>query len=217
MTKKGFSKELFAKAPLIGIVRGLAFEEVTAVLPLYRDAGLTTVEITMNTAGAEDLIRYALEHYGADLNIGAGTVCTEKDLENALEAGAEFIVTPIVDEGVIRACVAHGVPIFPGAFTPSEIYKAWSLGATMVKLFPATSLGTQYLKDLKGPLPQIPLVPTGGVGLENLAHFLEAGAAVAGIGSQLFDKKRIKQQDWAGLEAHFDAFVQALSHAKPMK
>ncbi len=210
MSKPVFSPELFAQAPIVGIARGLSADAIAQILPRYREAGLTTLEITMNTPDAEALIRYALEHYGDSLNIGAGTVCTTDDLDRALAAGAQFIVTPILDESVVRACVARGVPIFPGAFTPSEIYRAWALGASMVKVFPCTSLGPAYIRDLKGPLNPIKLLPTGGVSLTNMTQFFEAGADGLGIGSELVDKALIKAQDWSGLTAHFQKFLAQL-------
>lgn len=211
MSEHSFSWELFNKAPLVGIIRNVSPDDLKRILPIYREAGLTTVEITMNTPGATDMIRYALEneHYG--LNIGAGTVCTKEDLELALEAGAQFIVTPVISKKVIKSCVKKGIPVFPGAFTPTEIYNAWSLGASMVKIYPATSLGPEYIKDLKAPMNQLKLLPTGGVGLENMAAFLKTGANGLGIGGQLFDKELIKNKNWDGLKAHFLQFVQKLA------
>src|SRR6185437_10684406 len=135
----------FLKLPVVGIVRNITIEDLGSILPLYQEAGLSTMEITMNTPGAEQMIRYATEQYGFELNIGAGTVCNQRELEKALRAGARFIVTPITDEHVIRICRQEAVPVFAGAFTPAEIYKAWEAGADMVKIFPATSLGTQYI------------------------------------------------------------------------
>ncbi|MHA4740252.1 bifunctional 4-hydroxy-2-oxoglutarate aldolase/2-dehydro-3-deoxy-phosphogluconate aldolase [Dyadobacter sp. MSC1_007] len=211
MSEHSFSWELFNKAPLVGIIRNVSPEDLKSILPIYREAGLTTVEITMNTPGATDMIRYAIEneHYG--LNIGAGTVCTKEDLDLALEAGAQFIVTPVISKKVIKSCVKKGIPVFPGAFTPTEIYNAWTLGASMVKIYPATSLGPEYIKDLKAPMNQLKLLPTGGVGLENMAAFLKAGANGLGIGGQLFDKDLIKNKNWDGLKAHFLQFVQKLA------
>ncbi|MCE6992144.1 bifunctional 4-hydroxy-2-oxoglutarate aldolase/2-dehydro-3-deoxy-phosphogluconate aldolase [Dyadobacter sp. CY323] len=211
MGKDQFSEELFRKAPLVGIIRNVALEDVKQILPIYREAGLTTIEITMNTPGATEMIRYALANESDGLNIGAGTVCTKDDLEAALEAGAQFIVTPVINKKVIKSCVKKKVPIFPGAFTPTEIYNAWTLGATMVKIYPATSLGPEYIKDLKAPMNQLKLLPTGGVGLENMTAFLKAGANGLGIGGQLFDKKMIQEKNWDGLKNHFREFVQKLS------
>lgn len=208
MSERTFSWELFNKAPLVGIIRNVSPEDVKRILPIYREAGLTTVEITMNTPGATDMIRYAMEneHYG--LNIGAGTVCTKDDLDAALDAGAQFIVTPVLSKKVVKSCVKKGVPVFPGAYTPTEIFNAWSLGASMVKIYPATALGPGYIKDLKAPMNQLKLLPTGGVSLENMEAFLKAGANGLGIGGQLFDKKLIQDKNWDGLKAHFLQFAQ---------
>lgn len=207
MSQHTFSWELFSKAPIVGIIRGLSAEDIDHILPVYREAGLTTIEITMNTAGAATSIQNAIKHHPEGLNIGAGTVCTLDDLDQALDAGAQFIVTPIIDKKVIKACVKRGVPIFPGAFTPSEIYKAWSLGASMVKVYPATSLGPEYIKDVKAPLNQLKLLPTGGVSLDNMAAYFNAGADGLGIGSHLFDKVLIQAKNWPGLKAHLQDFV----------
>ena len=210
MSQPVFSWALFAKVPIVGIVRNIPLDDVTQLLPIYREAGLTTIEITMNTPGAESIIRYALDHHAGGLNIGAGTVCTLDDLDKALAAGAQFIVTPVTDKKVIRACVKQGIPIFPGAFTPTEVYKAWTLGASMVKVFPTTALGPDYIKDLKAPLNQIKLLPTGGVTLYNIGQFLKAGADGLGIGSPLFDKALIQQKNWVDLKEHFQKFVRQL-------
>lgn len=211
MSERTFSWELFNKAPLVGIIRNVSPEDVKRILPIYREAGLTTVEITMNTPGATDMIRYALEneHYG--LNIGAGTVCTNEDLDAALEAGAQFVVTPVLSKKVVKACVKKGIPVFPGAYTPTEIFNAWQLGASMVKIYPATALGPGYIKDLKAPMNQLKLLPTGGVSIENMEAFLKAGANGLGIGGQLFDKKLIQDKNWDGLKAHFLQFAQKLA------
>ena len=211
MSKDSFSQELFKKAPIVGIVRNLSLDEVMQILPIYGEAGLTTIEITMNTPGAEEIIRYALEQHSEGLNIGAGTVCTKDDLDNALEAGAQFIVTPIINKKVIKYCVKKGIPVFPGGFSPTELYNAWSYGAAMVKIYPATSLGADYIKDLKAPLNNIKVLPTGGINLRNMQDFLKAGADGLGIGGQLFDKALIKNKDWAGLKLHFEKFVQKLT------
>ncbi|WP_338868419.1 bifunctional 4-hydroxy-2-oxoglutarate aldolase/2-dehydro-3-deoxy-phosphogluconate aldolase [Spirosoma sp. SC4-14] len=208
-TERAFSWELFNKAPLVGIIRGLLADEVSQILPLYRDAGLTTIEITMNTAGAEAIIADALTAHSNGLNIGAGTVCTKDELEKALDAGAQFIVTPIINKKVIKACVKRGIPIFPGAYTPTEAYMAWSLGASMVKIFPATSLGPSYIKELKAPLNQLKVMPTGGISLDNMSAYLKAGADGLGVGSQLLDKTLIAQKKWPELKAHFANFLAA--------
>jgi 2-dehydro-3-deoxyphosphogluconate aldolase/(4S)-4-hydroxy-2-oxoglutarate aldolase len=205
-----FSWELFTQLPVIGIIRHLSMEEIKAILPIYQDQGLSTVEITMNTPDAGQIIRHAVNHFGKSLNIGAGTVCTLADLGTALDAGAGFIVTPIINHQVINECVRKGIPVFPGAFTPTEIYTAWSLGAEIVKIFPASSLGMEYIREIQGPLNQVKLLPTGGIGLDNCIDFLASGAFGLGIGSQLFSRDLIEKKDWKGLADHFSLFVKKI-------
>jgi 2-dehydro-3-deoxyphosphogluconate aldolase / (4S)-4-hydroxy-2-oxoglutarate aldolase len=200
-----FSWELFKQKTIIGILRSVPGEIIQRIIPLYLKAGFTTLEITMNTEGAAQLIENAVSMYGSDLNIGAGTVCSEKDLATALEAGASFIVTPILNESVIKTCVENRIPIFPGAYTPTEIYTAWNLGASMVKVFPANRLGPEYIQEVKAPLSQIKLLPTGGVTVNNFTDFFKAGADGVGMGSQLFSKALLAKGDWDGLLAHFKA------------
>lgn len=208
MNSSGFSWDAFNSVPIVGIIRGLSFDEIREILPVYVSSGLTTIEITMNTEGAKEIISYASRNYSGQLNVGAGTVCDEKGLEEALSAGAQFIVTPILNETVIKSCVDKNVPIFPGAFTPTEIYRAWEAGASMVKVYPATSLGSGYIKDVKAPLNHIKLMPTGGINKDNIGEFIEAGADGLGVGGQLFDKQLVKSEDWKGLEKHFRLFTE---------
>lgn len=210
MSKKKFSWEYFSKVPIVGIVRNLSLEQIQKILPIYVESGLTTIEITMNTPSAAEIIKYCVGHYSDQLNIGAGTVCNLKDLKEALSAGSQFIVTPIIDKKVIRKCVKEGVPIFPGAYTPTEIYKAWKWGASIVKVYPATSLEPKFIKDVKAPLNQIKLLPTGGIDLGNLSDFMQVGSEGLGIGGQLFDRQLIEKEDWAGLKLHFESYVNTL-------
>ena len=206
-----FSEELFLKVPIIGIVRGMPFDTIKNILSVYADAGLSTIEITMNTEGAAEMIAFIADNFGSKLNIGAGTVCTQAELDSALNAGAQFVVTPVVNHKIIERCVNVGVPIFPGAFSPTEIYNAWEMGAYMVKIFPATQMGPNYIKELKAPLNKIKLVPTGGITLENIETFKNAGADGYGLGSSLFDKKLIEQQNWEGLKTHLQKFAEKFS------
>lgn len=211
MINQEFSWPLFSKMPIVGIVRNLTSDEIAKILPIYHLAGLTTIEITMNTPSAEDIISAAAEKYKGLLNVGAGTVCSSDDLKMAVGAGAQFIVTPVLNPDVIQTCVKTSIPVFPGAYTPTEIYQAWTLGASMVKVYPATALGPNYIKDVKAPLNNIKLMPTGGVSLDNLDTFKKAGADGFGIGGQLFDKQLIKNENWEGLLKHFKKFVNCFS------
>lgn len=200
--KSPFNWDSYYKAPIVGIIRNVPLEIVLKIAKTYLEANLYTIEITMNTKGAAEIIS-TLRNNFPELNVGAGTVCTTEDLNNAINAGAQFIVTPTINEEVIKSAVLQETPIFPGAYTPTEIYKAWSLGASAVKVFPATQLGPQYLKDVLAPLNQIKLLPTGGVSSENIKSFFQAGAVGVGMGSSLLDKKLIENEDYIGLKNHF--------------
>lgn len=205
-----FSWEQFETVPIVGIVRGIVLEDFKQILPIYVKAGLTTIEVTMNTPEVESLIRFAIREYSGILNVGAGTVCSLSDLDKALDYGAQFIVTPLINEEVITRCVKMNIPIFPGALTPSEIYKAWTLGASIVKIYPAGNFGASYIKDVKAPLDKVRMMPTGGISLDNMQSFLEAGVDGFGIGSPLFDKTIIKSKDWDALKKHFERFVKMI-------
>ena len=204
---QSFSRELFDQMPLVGILRGFPPSKMNKMGELYARAGLTTLEITMNTEGAADTIASLIEALGTELNVGAGTVCNMKELDQALGAGAQFIVSPIVDEEVIKKCVELAIPVFPGAYTPTEIYRSWALGATMVKVFPASKLGPGYIKEVLAPLNQIQLLPTGGISLDNMEAFIKAGAKGFGIGSALVPKQLVEQEEWEALSQHFNQFV----------
>jgi len=202
-----YSREKFNQLPVVGIIRGMSMQEVMDILPLYVNAGFTTIEFTLNTPDVISIIQAAQHEYNGRLNIGAGTVCDRNDLDKALKAGAQFIVAPIVNEEVMKECVELSIPVFPGAYTATEIYKAWSLGAEMVKVFPATSLGPSYIKDIKAPFNQIKLMPVGGIDLQNCLDFMKAGSDGLGVGSQLFNKKMIQDKNWTLLAEQFEAFA----------
>lgn len=196
-----FSEDLFQVVPIVGILRGYTVEKTLNIVEAYYQAGFRTIEITMNTPQVGTILKTLVKKYGGRLNIGAGTVCNAVDLEVALKAGAQFIVSPIVDIDLIKQCKALNIPVFPGAYTPTEIYQAWTAGARMVKLFPASDLGPAYVKNVLAPLNQIEIMPTGGVSLENIGVYRKAGAKAFGMGSLLFDKALVEAEDWAGLTA----------------
>ena len=208
--KTTFNYEQFNTMPLIGILRNAPLKDLDRLLDLYAAAGLTTLEITLNSPGSLKMIEHAASRLSGTLNIGAGTVCSQADLKAALDAGAEFIVTPIVNEAVIAACAQQAVPIFPGAMTATEIYTAWQTGATMVKVFPASTLGPGHFSQILGPLNHVKLLATGGISLENMNQYWAAGARGFGIGSPLFIKQMIVDRHWQELSAHFKAFAHQL-------
>ena len=208
-----FSQHLFQELPIVGILRGFPTELLPEIVGAAIRGGLRNIEITMNTPGALQQIREAVAIAGGRLNIGAGTVIDRQLLDEALAAGASFVVTPTVEPTIIRECVGRKIPIFPGAYTPTEIVTAWELGATMVKVFPADSLGSGYIRSVKAPLPHIKLLPTGGVDLTTMPAFMKAGADGFGIGSPLFDRERIESRDWPWIEARCRAFAETYRKA----
>jgi 2-dehydro-3-deoxyphosphogluconate aldolase / (4S)-4-hydroxy-2-oxoglutarate aldolase len=203
------TSESILSLPLIGILRGFNQTQLRQIVPAVLRGGLTNLEITMNTAGAADQIRAANDLSEGRLNIGAGTVTNLKLLDLAQAAGAGFIVTPLVVPDVMAACRERHVPFFPGALSPGEIVQAWEAGAAMVKIFPAELGGPAYIRSLKGPFPNIKLLPTGGVDLNTIDAFISAGASGFGIGSPLFNRDRIEAGDWMWLEKQTRAFIDA--------
>ena len=203
MKKASFSWELFNKIPIIGIMRNLPAGRIIQIASLFAEAGLTNLEITLNSPGAPELIRELAKVFKDKINIGAGTVCSLAELDTALSAGAAFIVTPVVNEEIIQKCVSMAIPVFPGAYTPTEIYRAHVLGAAMVKVFPASALGPAYIRELSGPFPHFKLLPTGGISVENMEDYIKAGAKGLGIGSHLFPAELIQQERWYDLRQIF--------------
>lgn len=214
MDRSIFSWELFDKMPVVGIIRNLTVADINFVLPIYKQAGFTTIEITLNTPEALSVISSLASEYKGELNVGAGTVSTLDDLAAAITAGANFIVTPIFKAEVVKKCVSMEVPIFPSAFSPTEIYEAWELGASMVKLYPASVVGSDYVSAVLAPLNKVKLMPTGGIHLSNMLAFMKAGATSLGIGSELFDKKIIQKRDSEAMLNHFTLFAQQMQLSK---
>lgn len=204
-----FDDALFKKLPVIGILRFFKRAEVEKLVPAAVEGGLCNIEVTMNSAGAEDLIRLTASLVGGKGNVGAGTVTTIETLDRALKAGATFVITPAVIPDVIQACVQRKVPVMPGAMTPTEILSAWRMGATIVKVFPADQLGPGHIKAIKAPFPEIPLMPTGGVTVETLPAFKKAGADAFGVGGPLFDPKQVAAGNWGWFREQAARFAQA--------
>lgn len=206
-----FSEDLFKKVPVVGILRGYTLEEVLAIVKVYYQEGFTNIEITMNTESAAKIINEVLKQYTGKLNVGAGTVLSKNDVDEAIKAGAQFIVTPVTDPSLIKYCINRSIPVFPGAYTPSEIYACWKAGARMVKVFPASALSPSYIKDVLAPLNNLELMPTGGVTKDNVKAYLDSGAMAFGMGGYLFQQGFIKNKDWKGLGFHLRAFKEELT------
>lgn len=171
---------------VIAIGRRLDPASVPSIASALLRGGVRAFEITMNSDGALDVIRALARRFGPDeLLLGAGTVLTLEEAESAVAAGAQFLVMPHLDAGLVRWAAERGLPAFPGCLSPTEILDAWRAGAAAVKVFPASAVGPAFVRELRGPLPQIPLVPTGGVSVDNAASFIAAGAIAVGMGSWL--------------------------------
>lgn len=177
----------------IAVIRMTDVARLMRVIEAIRAGGVECVEITMTVPGAVDVIRDVSQSIGDEALIGAGTILDAETARQAIEAGADFIVGPVLDRGVIETAHRYEKVVIPGAFSPGEIVAAWRAGADIVKVFPATVLGPRYFKDLRGPLPQIRLCPTGGVTVENAGEWIKAGACCVGIGTDLLDKKAIAE------------------------
>jgi 2-dehydro-3-deoxyphosphogluconate aldolase/(4S)-4-hydroxy-2-oxoglutarate aldolase len=175
------------EAPIVAIVRRPKVDPVSCIEHLFKH-GIRLVEITMDTSGAVEVLDSLRPRIPANCLLGAGTVTDVARAEAALAAGASFIVTPNVNLDVIRVVRAHGIPVMPGALTPTEIWNAAAAGADFVKVFPASAIGPRYFRDLRGPFAQIPFMATGGVNLENAAEFIKFGVDALGIGGGLIPK-----------------------------
>ena len=197
------------RIPIIGIIRGAETEAVEGAVAAALNGGLRTLEITLNRREAYDQIAGIKARYAGDIELGAGTVLDAASAEKAIAAGAEFIVTPVLLLDVIEFCRRRSVPIFPGAMTPTEVLAAHRAGAEMVKVFPASILGPGYIKSLKAPFPEIRLMPTGGVTVESVPKYFQAGADALGIGGELFRREWMEQRNWAAIEETAKAYVRA--------
>lgn len=174
--------------------------------------GLTSIELTMTTPGALKMLEAASAEL-PDFLFGLGTVLDAETARAGILAGAKFIVTPALRPDVIKLCRRYSVPIFCGAFTPTEIVNAWEAGADAAKVFPAEFFGPAYIKSVKAPLPHIDLVPTGGVSAANVGEFLKAGATATAAGSSLVKAADLKQKNWAAITANAQTFVDAVRAA----
>ncbi|MFH1239458.1 MAG: bifunctional 4-hydroxy-2-oxoglutarate aldolase/2-dehydro-3-deoxy-phosphogluconate aldolase [bacterium] len=179
----------FRKLPIMGILRGVQADTIEPLVETVVSAGLRTMEINMNTKGAAKIIHRAVRVAKERLIIGAGTVLDMRSLKNALDAGATFIVMPVMINEVVEYCVDNRIAVFPGALTPQEIYRAWQAGATMVKVFPSPFFGPAYLKEIKGPFQDIELMACGGIKPENIKSYFASGASAVAFGGSIFRKE----------------------------
>jgi len=190
------------RAGVVAVIRMKEPDKLRAVVDAIADGGIRALEVTMTVPGAVELIRRLVPTLPAGVVLGAGTVLDAETAARVIDAGAQFVISPVFKRTVIDACHAWGVAAMPGCFTPTEIFEAWEAGADVVKVFPATSLGPGFFKDVRGPLPHIKLMPTGGVTLDNAGDWIRAGAVAVGIGTALLDAAAIAAGDFDVLRSN---------------
>lgn len=184
---------------LVVIIRNIATEDILETVESLYEGGARVFEVALNSRDCYKQIKMLKEEYKDKIIIGAGTVINMERAEAAHEAGADFYLTPGLDDGVLRYSLENSIPVIPGVFTPSEVQKCLGMGFTFLKLFPANSLHMNYVNNLKGPYDEFDVMAVGGVSEENLQEFLNAGHTAAGMGGKLVDKELIAKKDWNGL------------------
>jgi 2-dehydro-3-deoxyphosphogluconate aldolase / (4S)-4-hydroxy-2-oxoglutarate aldolase len=200
-----------------GVVAIVRLDDLSRAVPLTEAllrGGVTSVEFTFTNPLATRVIESVRDAVGEAIAVGAGTVLDSETARIAILAGAQFVVTPTLKTSVIELCRRYAVPTVIGAFTPTEMLTAWEAGATYVKVFPASVGGPGYLKDVRGPLPQLKLIPTGGVSVDNAGDFIRAGAVAIAVGSNLVDAKSVANEDWSVLEERARALIAAVQSAR---
>ena len=188
--------------------------KLRAVVDALAAGGVHIIEVTMTVPGAIGMIEQLSRSLPGGVLLGAGTVTDGGTARLAIDAGAAFVVSPVFRREIVDACHNSGVAAMPGCFTPTEILDAWDAGADIVKVFPATSLGPTFIKDVRAPLPQLKLMPTGGVSIDNAAEWLRAGAVAVGVGSALIDAAAVKAGDFAGITRKAEQLVARMGEVR---
>ncbi|MFH1267615.1 MAG: bifunctional 4-hydroxy-2-oxoglutarate aldolase/2-dehydro-3-deoxy-phosphogluconate aldolase [Planctomycetota bacterium] len=199
---------------VVAVVRAPSGEMLVDVAQALLDGGVEAIEITFTVPGAHRVLEQVRQRLGERILLGAGTVLDPETARTALLAGAEFIVTPTLNLDVIRLCRRYSKVVMPGALTPTEVLTAWEAGADVVKVFPSDITGPGYLKALHGPLPQVRLMPTGGVNLQTAADFLRAGACALGVGGSLVEPKAVAAGDMARIESLARQFTEIVKETR---
>ena len=200
---------------VIPVVRATSADEAMRAIDAIREGGISVLEITMTVPGAVKLIEEVVKRYGKDALVGAGTVLDPETATACISSGAQFVVSPALNLETIACCRERDIAVMPGALTPTEVVHAWKAGADFVKVFPAGAVGgPSYLKALKAPLPQIELVPTGGVSLTTARDFIRAGAAALGVGTDLVDINAIREGQSAVITERAKQFIEIVREAR---
>lgn len=206
--------ETIVSSGVIAVIRLKDRNKLLKVVEAISAGGVKCIEITMTVPGAVDMIRELSDKVPKDVILGAGTVTDVQTANDVINAGAKFVVGPVLNADIIALCRKRGVVVMPGCFTPTEIHAAWKAGADIVKVFPATSLGPRYFKDIAGPFPEIRLMPTGGVTIDNVGEWIQSGAVAVGIGSDLLDKKAIEEERYDVLTDRAQRMVRNFKEAR---
>ncbi len=204
-----------AEVGLVPVVRASSAEEAMQVVEAIKAGGVPVLEITMTVPRAVKVIEQLADRYGSEVVVGAGTVLDPETARACILAGASFVVSPALNTATIELCRRYSIAVMPGALTPTEVVTAWQAGADVVKVFPCNALGgAKYLKSLKAPLPQVEMIPTGGVSLQTAAEFIEAGALALGVGADLVDTKAIRAGEAGKVTEAARAYVAAVRAAR---
>lgn len=206
--------DIIRESGVIAIMRARSSDQLLQASDAIRAGGVRAIEVTMTTPGALRVIEQATTRYGQEVVFGAGTVLDAESARAAILSGAQFIVAPSLSVAMVELCRRYSIPVFPGAYTATEVVAAWEAGADMVKIFPASVGGPALIKALKAPLPQIDMVPVGGVRLENAADFIRAGSAALGVGSALVDQKLLDAKDLSVLTERARRFIEAVEQGR---
>ncbi len=199
---------------IVAIIRANSANELIETASAIHAGGVNVIEVTMTTPNALRVISDVSSAYGDTVLVGAGSVLDAETARAVMLAGAEFIVSPVTKSDVIEICNRYGKVVIPGAFTPTEILAAWEMGADYVKVFPSSGIGSAYIKDVKAPLPQVPMIPTGGINACNAAEFITAGASALGVGSALVNNQLIEAKEFALLTERAKKLVKEVQRAR---
>jgi len=206
--------QLMRESGVIAILRAKSSEQLIAAAEAIRQGGVRAIEVTMNTPGALEVIAAAGKRFGERVLFGAGTVLDPETARAAILAGAQFVVAPTLNVAVVQLCNRYGVPVMPGCYSPTEMLTAWEAGADFVKLFPADVGGPQMIRAILAPLPQLQIVPVGGVDLTTAGAFIRSGAAALGVGSSLVSRELLENADFAELTRRAAAFMAEVQKAR---
>ena len=199
---------------VVAVIRMQKADQLRAVIDALLEGGVRALELTMTVPGAIGLIEELAKDLPGEFQLGAGTVLDTETARQVILAGAKYIVAPTLNLDVITLCHRYDVAIMPGCFTPTEILTAWQAGADLIKVFPATALGPSYFKDVRAPLPQVRLMPTGGVTMENAGEWIKAGAVAIGVGSALVDTKAIAAGNFAQITKNAKSLIESVRAAR---